>query len=298
MGKIVVIGSSNTDMVVKAPKIPVPGETILGGEFFMNPGGKGANQAVAAARLGGDVVFVGKIGNDMFGKQALESLSKENINVKYVLTDPKKASGVALITVDEKGENSIVVAPGSNNALVSNDLKTIMDILDEASVVLMQLEIPMQTIEFMAKKAKEKGVHVVLNPAPAAELSDELIKHLDMITPNETEAEILTGVKVNDMASAYNAAEILYNKGVKNIVVTLGQMGAVFFNGSKKLHVPGNKVKAVDTTAAGDTFTGALVVAFSKGEPIEKAIEFANKAAAISVTRMGALASIPYIHEV
>lgn len=295
--KIIVLGSTNTDMVVQTSKFPAPGETILGGKFLMNPGGKGANQAVAAARLGGSVVFAGKTGNDLFGKQAIESLSKEGINTEHVLTDPEQASGVALITVDSHGENSIVVAPGSNNTLLPENLNSVLTIIDESDIILMQLEIPMQTIEFMARKAKDKNARVILNPAPAAALSNDLILNLDMITPNETEAGMLTGSQVTDVDSAFVAAQKLHDKGMQKVVITLGSNGAVFFDGKSKLHIPGLNVEAVDTTAAGDTFSGALVVAVSNGKPIEDAIDFANKAAAMSVTKMGAQASIPYLNQ-
>jgi ribokinase len=298
MNRIIVIGSSNTDMVIKSKKLPAPGETVLGGTFLMNPGGKGANQAVAAARLGGNVTFVTKTGNDMFGDEAMQLFEKEGIDTRFTIKDSVNPSGVALITVDEHGENSIVVAPGSNGTLSSNDIKDEVFATNEGDLFLMQLEIPEDTVGFVAKKASDKGNRVILNPAPARQLSADLLGYLYMITPNETEAEILTGIKVHDLSSAEKAALILRDKGVQNVVITMGASGAYMLSGavSKLIHVI--PVKAVDTTAAGDVFNGALAVSLSEGKAIEDAVAFANKAAAVSVTRMGAQASAPYRKEV
>ncbi|OFX61653.1 MAG: ribokinase [Bacteroidetes bacterium GWB2_41_8] len=296
--KILVVGSSNTDMVIKTNNFPAPGETILGGRFLMNAGGKGANQAVAAVRLGGLVTFVGKIGDDIFGKQAVQQLEDEGINVDFVAVDPENPSGVAMITVDRKGENSIVVAPGSNGTLNPADFDKSLTELDESEFVLMQLEIPIPTVEHIARMATQKHKKVALNPAPAAQLSDELLKNLYIITPNETEAELLTGIKVTDQQSALKAATQLHEKGVEVVIITMGAAGAfLFVNGSSEI-IPAPKVEAVDTTAAGDTFNGALVVALSEGKTIQESITFANKAAAISVTRIGAQASVPYRKEI
>jgi ribokinase len=295
---ILVVGSSNTDMVIKTNHFPIPGETILGGKFLMNAGGKGANQAVAAARLGGKVTFVGKTGNDIFGRQAIVQLANEGINVEYMVTDMENPSGVALITVDQKGENSIVVAPGSNGTLNEEDFDKALATLEDAEYVLMQLEIPIPTVEYIASLAIDKQKKVILNPAPAAKLSDELLSKLYIITPNETEAELLTGIKVTDEQSAFNAATLLHEKGVEIIIITMGSAGAfVLENGHSEI-INTIKVDAIDTTAAGDTFNGALAVALSEGMAIRDAIAFANKAAAISVTRIGAQASVPYRYEI
>lgn len=296
--KILIVGSSNTDMVIKTHNFPAPGETILGGRFLMNAGGKGANQAVAAARLGGIVTFVGKIGDDIFGKQAVQQLEEEGINVDFVAVDPENPSGVALITVDKKGENSIVVAPGSNGTLSSADFDKAIVELDDSEFVLMQLEIPIPTVEYIARMASKKQKKVVLNPAPAAVLTDELLQNLYILTPNETEAELLTGIKVTDEQSALNAATYLHKKGVKVVIITLGSAGAFLLEGGKSEIISAQKVEAVDTTAAGDTFNGALVVALSEGKTIQESIAFANKAAAISVTRIGAQSSVPYRKEI
>jgi len=295
--KILIVGSSNTDMVIKTNNFPAPGETILGGRFLMNAGGKGANQAVAAARLGGMVTFVGKIGDDIFGKQAVQQLEDEGINVDYVAVDPENPSGVALITVDRKGENSIVVAPGSNGTLSASDFDKAIAELENSEFVLMQLEIPIPTVGHIARLAAQNHKKVVLNPAPAAVLSDELLKNLYVITPNETEAELLTGIKVTDEQSALKAASVLHQKGVEIVIITLGASGAFLLANGKSEIIAAPKVEAIDTTAAGDTFSGALVVALSEGKTIQESIAFANKAASISVTRIGAQSSVPFRKE-
>ena len=298
MGRIIVIGSSNTDMVIKSKKLPAPGETILGGTFLMNPGGKGANQAVAAARLHGKVTFVAKTGNDVFGSEAKQLFDKEHIDTRFLISDDKNPSGVALINVDENGENSIVVASGSNGTLSAYDINEDVFKAEPADIFLMQLEIPVSTVEFVAEKAASNGNKVILNPAPARKLSNDLLSCLYMIIPNETEAEILTGIKVTDAETAEKAARKLYAKGVKNIVITMGGSGAFLFTPSNSKMIYVVPVKAVDTTAAGDVFCGALAVALSEGKNSEEAVVFANKAAGISVTRMGAQASAPYRDEI
>ncbi len=285
-------------MVVKAKQLPGPGETVLGGAFLMNPGGKGANQAVAAARLKGNVTFVVKLGNDHFGNQSKLLFDREGLETKYIIKDSKNPSGIALITVDEHGENSIVVAPGSNAALSAYDIDDDVYGNDSSDVFLMQLEIPVSTVEFVAERVAEKGNRVILNPAPARQLSNELLDSLFIITPNEREAETLTGVKITDTASAEIAASKLLSKGVKNVIITMGAAGAYLLNSEVSKMIPVVPVKAIDTTAAGDVFNGALAVAVSEGRTLEDAIDFANKAASIAVTRMGAQASAPYRNEI
>lgn len=294
--KIVVVGSANTDMVVMSKSLPVPGETIMGGQFFMNAGGKGANQAVAAARLGGAVTLIAKVGNDIFGKQTLESLHKENINTDFVFIDDQTPSGTALIMVNEHGENCIVVAPGANANLLPADILTIQNI-NEAEIILMQLEIPMSTIEAVAKEAKNNNQKVIINPAPAQALNDELLNGLFLVTPNETEASLLTGIKVEDYNTAAQAAAVLLKQGVQNVIITMGKLGAYFQNADLNFKIPAPVVKAVDTTAAGDTFSGAIAVAINEKMNWENAIRFAIEAASISVTRKGAQSSVPYRQE-
>lgn len=295
--KIIVIGSSNTDMVVKAQKLPLPGETILGGQFYMFPGGKGANQAVAAARLGGNVVFIARTGNDVFGQQAIGQFKAEGINTDYISTDTSHPSGVALIVVDAKGENIIAVAPGSNAQLSEGDINKAIEELQTASVALLQLEIPIATVRYAVKRMWELGKKVILNPAPAQLLPDEIFEQLYMITPNETEAEILTGIQVTNEETAIKAALTLKEKGVEQIVITLGARGAFILTDTCRKLIAAPKVDAVDTTAAGDIFNGALAVAIAKGLSLENAVEFACRAGAISVTRMGAQASAPTLQE-
>jgi ribokinase len=298
MKNILVIGSSNTDMVIKTPRFPQPGETIIGGEFFMFPGGKGANQAVAAARLAGNVTFLCKVGGDIFGRQAVEGFIRENINTHFILTDEKAASGVALITVNAQGENQIVVASGANGTLTPPEIEQAHGAYEAASFVLLQLETPPQTVEMAIVKGAAMGKKVILNPAPAHPLSAAIYQYLFLITPNETEAALLTGVEVSGLASASKAATLLLEKGVQNVIITLGAEGAFFKNREHEMLLQPPKVKAVDTTAAGDVFNGAITVALAEGQDWSSAIDFACRAAAISVTRMGAQASTPYRDEI
>jgi ribokinase len=295
--KIVVIGSCNTDMVIKADRLPVPGETILGGTFFMNPGGKGANQAVAAARLGGNVTLISKTGNDVFGKQSVSLYNSENINTDFIFSDPKHPSGVALITVDSNGENCIVVASGANASLSPLDMNKASAEIESSELVLMQLEIPIETVEYVAEMANKKGIRVILNPAPARALSNDLLKHIFIIIPNKSEAEILSGIKVYDIESAKQAANIISAKGVNIVVITLGAQGALIKEYDNYHFVEATKVDALDTTAAGDTFCGAVCVGLSEGKSILDSVKLAARASAITVTRMGAQASIPYRSE-
>ena len=285
------------DMVVKTQYIPAPGETVFASSFFMNPGGKGANQAVAAARLGGNTSFISKVGNDVFGKQSSQLFDKEGISTRYLLSDDELPSGVAFITVDQRGENSIVVASGANGNLYPKHLKEAMNEITGASIVMMQLEIPMETVEFIAKFAASKKIMVILDPAPASNLSAELLSSLDIITPNQTEAEILSGIKVYNHESAQKAARAIYARGVKHVLVTMGALGVVICSEEKIYLVESPKVEALDTTAAGDVFNGGLAVALSEGKTLVDAVHFGCLAAAVSVTRPGAQSSIPYRNE-
>jgi len=292
-GKIVVIGSSNTDMVVQSGHLPVPGETVLGGEFMMNPGGKGANQAVAAAKLDGNIVFIAKVGDDVFGQQAIKGFQSHGINTDYVGIDTESASGVALIMVDEYGENCISVALGANAAMQNSDIDEAVELIRQADFVLLQLEVPLGVVEYATELANNAGVQVVLNPAPAQPLADKLLSMLYMITPNETEAELLTGITVTNEDTARDAATILRAKGVDTVVITMGSQGAYVLSKTEDQMISGVTVKAIDTTAAGDTFNGALVTGLAEGMSLLEAIIFANKAAAYSVTKSGAQISAP-----
>ncbi|GAB2533642.1 ribokinase [Spirosoma aerophilum] len=310
---VCVIGSSNTDMVVKGNKLPAPGETVLGGTFLMNPGGKGANQAVAAARLAlpsatsseasispATVSFVATVGNDIFGQQARQQFEREGIRTDFITTDANEPSGVALIGVDSKGENFIMVASGANARLGQEQVASALAAEKDArnTVVLIQLETPMPTVEFAIRESYERGMRVVLNPAPAQPIAPGVLACLFAITPNETEAELLTGVRVTDEITAKQAAQHLHEAGVPNVVITLGSRGAYLSTASGASMVAAPPVSAVDTTAAGDCFNGALAIALAEGRDLFDAVAFACKAASISVTRLGAQASMPYRHEV
>ena len=292
MPKLIVIGSSNTDMVVKTNRFPQPGETIVGGEFFLFPGGKGANQAVAAARLGGEVSFVARVGDDLFGQQARDGFIKEGIDVTHVTTDEDAASGTALITINSEGENSIVVAPGANATLLPNHLDRVD--FTSADIVLAQLETPLETILAAARHAKGR---FILNPAPATTLPAEVYNGLYAITPNETETKLLTGILPTDLSTCDLAAKTFRERGVQHVVITLGAKGC-YYSGPEGTHqIAAGKVQPSDTTAAGDVFNGALAVALAESQPWYDALEFAVRAATISVTRMGAQPSAPFRKE-
>jgi ribokinase len=291
--KITVIGSSNTDLVAKTPKLPAPGETVLGSEFIIAPGGKGANQAVAIARLGGDVTFVAKLGMDDFGDQALENFKRDGINTDFVFRDKEASSGVALIFVDDDGENMIIAVQGANARLSPADIDRARPAVENADAVVLQLETPIETVEHAVAIAAESGVPVILNPAPARKLETRLIEKLDCLTPNETEAEILTGIKVTDDTSARKAGQRLLELGASSVVVTMGKRGAMLITAEESLLVPAFQVNAVDATAAGDAFTGGLAYARASGRDLEAAVKFANAVAALAVTKMGAQPSMP-----
>ncbi len=294
---ITVIGSSNTDMVVRTPHIPRPGETVIGGDFMMCPGGKGANQAVTVARLGGRVYFVAKLGKDIFGEESKKAFEKDGVNIDYVTTHNNQASGVALINVDDNGENSIVVAPGANYGLGSEDIAHAANCIIGAEILLMQLEIPLPAVIEVAALANKHNKKLILNPAPARELPDSVLNGLYLITPNSTEVEMLTGIKASDEINCLAAASQLKKRGVKNVIITLGEAGAYVNTEEFTGMIKAEKVNVVDTTGAGDIFNGSLSLALSQGRSMEDAVRFATRVAGISVTRIGAQASIPSQHE-
>lgn len=295
--RILVIGSSNTDMTIKSDNLPLPGQTILGGRFVMGPGGKGANQAVAAKRLGGNVEFICKVGHDIFGKNAADGYKKEGIDISHILysTEP---SGVALILVDKTGENVISVAPGANGDLSVEDIESIANVIKEADYLILQLEIPTDAVIRAAKIAHEAGVYVILNPAPACKLPNELFQYISLITPNQTETELMTGVKLINEQSFITAVENFNRMGVKDVIITLGSKGSLVCYDGKNEFIPAIKVDAVDATAAGDTFCGAVCVALSQGKNLKEAAVFATKAASLTVQKMGAQDSIPSITDI
>ena len=296
MSRIVVIGSSNMDLTVRTPHIPAKGETVFGSDVLMSFGGKGANQAVAAKRLGGDVCFITKLGRDANGSQMLENFVKEGLSADSVIMDPEVQSGMAWICVGDDGDNSIIVMPGANGAISIEDLKPFEQRIKEADYLLMQLEIPMDVVAYAADLAYSNGIKVILNPAPACSLDDSLLSKIYALTPNETECAIICGSDISD--DFQNNASKLLEKGVKNVIVTLGENGSVLINAHQTIKVAARKVRAIDTVAAGDTYNGALTVALSEGKDFREAMEFATAASAIAVTRAGAQASVPYRNEI
>ncbi len=295
---VVVIGSSNMDLVIKTGHIPRPGETILGGEFVMVAGGKGANQAVASARLGADTWLVARLGDDPFGAKMIENFTDEGIRTDHVTLDKAHASGVATITVDSGGENAIVVAPGANGQVCPEDIKKTSKIIRGADSVLMQLEIPLEAVAEAARLAAETGVRVILDPAPACELPAELLQKISLLTPNETEAELLTGISGDTIDTARAQAGALLERGVKAVLITRGKHGSLLVDSSGEKIFSAKKVESVDSTAAGDCFNGALAARLAAGATLAGAIEFASRAAAISTTRLGAQDSLPRLGEI
>lgn len=296
--RITVVGSSNIDIVVKVERIPMPGETMIGGDFVMVPGGKGANQAVCAAKLGADVTLVARVGDDAFGRMSLENFEKSGVRTDYVIVDSEHPSGIALIAVDSKGENAIVVAPGANHALAPEDVEKAESVITESDVLVVQLEIPEETVRRAIELAKSLGTQVILNPAPVRPLSKELLEQVDVLVPNQHEAAHLVGEESPEHLDPQQAARLLHDLGVRNVIITLGASGVFVLADSEETFVEAFKVQAVDTTAAGDAFTGALACAIAEGSRIADAARFAAKVAAISVTRMGAQSSMPSREEV
>lgn len=291
--KIMVIGSSNTDMTVVADRLPVPGETVLGGKFAMGPGGKGANQAVAAQRLGGNVSFICKVGKDIFGENAIRHYNNEGMDTTGIMLS-EQPSGVALISVDTHAENCIVVASGANGDITEADIESHRKEIEAASILLLQLEIPVEAVVRAAKIGHEAGVYVVLNPAPACDLPEEIYQYLSLIIPNQTEIALMTGIEARDEEGAAKAVEALRSKGVQDVIVTMGSKGSMVYHQGQATFVPSKKVNAVDTTAAGDTYCGGLCVALSEGKDIIEAARFATASSALTVQKRGAQDSIPY----
>ena len=297
MNKIIVIGSSNTDMVVCSERLPRPGESVVGRNFMRAGGGKGANQAVAVARMGHRVIFAAALGRDIFGDAAEQSYRQFGIDTSYIVRKDAP-SGVALIMVDGAGQNSISVDLGANNLLSAEDVMEVLEQIEAEDLVLLQLEVPMATVDAVVDIAAAKGARVVLNPAPAGVVSEKTLSKLYLITPNQTEAQTLTGVEVIDEQSAALAAKALIAKGVSRVVITMGSIGAYLYENGVGEIIPARKVAAVDTTAAGDVYNGAMCVALAEGQTLRESLVFATKASAISVTRAGAQPSVPTREEI
>lgn len=295
---IVVLGSFNTDLMSRTPHLPKPGETVMGGPFVMGAGGKGCNQATAAAKLGLDVAMVARLGEDAFAQIAMDNFTQNGVNTDYVITDAQHHTGVALIEVDDKAENSIVVAPGANDFFARDDIDRIKPLIEQSKILLMQLEINQDAIDYAAQIASEAGVTVVLNPAPARALSDALLGCVDILTPNETEAEILTGIAVHTVEDAERAAKALQARGVKDVIITLGVNGSYWLGANGGVHMPAMPVDAVDTTGAGDAFSGALCAGLAQGKDMQGAVTLATAVAALSVTKAGTAPAMPTQQEV
>lgn len=295
MKRILVVGSSNTDLIIRVPEIPRPGETVMGTDFQTFPGGKGANQAVAAARAGGDVMFIAAVGDDPYGTEALRGYKLDNIHTENIKVCKGIPSGIAMITIAASAENSITVAPGANGELSPEDMEEAEEAFDEADILLVQLECPLETVQKAMELGREFGTKTILNPAPARELPDQILASTDLITPNETEAERLTGQSVRNAKEAENAASVLHGKGIRTVIVTMGRAGAFVSDRETGMAemIPGFEVDAMDTTAAGDVFNGHLAVALAEGNSLETAVRSAHAAAALSVMKLGAQSSIP-----
>ena len=299
MSDISVLGIFVADISFSGPKIPAVGETILGNKYNVGPGGKGCNQAIAIARLGGKVNFISKIGKDAYGKLALETLKKNNINTENIIQDEKLQTGVAGILVDQQsGKNAINVIVGAPNSLKINEMNNQINLIKSSKIFLTQLEIPKDVTLHCLKTAKENGCLTILNPAPASEISKEFYSYIDYFTPNETEAEFYTGIKITNEKEAKQAADKLINLGIKKIIITLGEKGLFYSDGQEEIHLKASSVKAIDTTGAGDAFNGALAFSLSKGKPIKACLELANKAAGLSTTKLGAGDAMPFIKDI
>lgn len=283
---------------MRTDRAPEAGETLFGQDFALSPGGKGANQAVAAARLGAEVAMIGSVGQDAFGGELLDIMRREQIDTAHLSQSASLGTGVASIVVDGEGENRIIVVPGANLELGAEDIQALEDVIAGAEMIVLQLETSLAMCEEAARIAARHRIPLILNPAPARELSSEMLRHVTYLTPNETEAGILSGVEVSDMASAEQAARILLQQGVQNVIITLGSKGALIVNESGSVQVPGFPVKAVDTVAAGDSFNGALAYQLTCGKPLAEAVRFANAVGALAVGKQGAIPSLPKLAEV
>ena len=297
MSRTVVVGSLNMDLVVKAEHMPAPGETVRGHDFQAIPGGKGANQAAALALLGQQVAMVGRVGQDAFGPDLVANLARKGVDTRHVVVTSDMATGNAMIIVDASGQNSIVIAPGANGRVSPADVEACDDLLGQADFLVVQLEIPLETVAYAVERASHHGLRIVLNPAPAATVPPEVLRRVDFLVPNETEAASLTGQPVEDLGSAQRAAHLLRQAGAGTVIVTLGGQGSFTLSGEEAFHTPAPQVPVVDTTAAGDAFIGGLVAGLGRSMALREAVRFASCAGALAVTRFGAQTSLPSAQE-
>jgi ribokinase len=295
--KILVIGSSNTEMLFRSPVSPSAGESILGSEFTISPGGRGVNQAIAASRAGGKVIFIGRTGNDLFGEQVIDVLRKENIDTAHVIRDESLASGISSIVVDDRGNSSMIITPGANIKLSRKDIEQNLSV-DAGDIIILQLDIPIETVRYAADLGESRGARVILNPSPALPVSDELLKSISILTPSASQAEALTGITITDERSAELAGRILLERGLQRVIITLRSEGAMVIDNGGAEHVPGFEMKCVDNSVVNDVFNGALVVALGEGKNFYESVLFANAATAISASRPGSLISIPTRKEI
>lgn len=295
--KIIVIGGSTTEMIFRTRVIPSGGETVMGNDFHISPGGRGVNQAIAASRAGGNIIFIGRTGNDHFGDQVTEVLKEDHIDSTHVLRDNSLASGVSSIVVDEKGHSAITITAGANANLSPKDIQGSLEV-GKGDIVLLQLDIPVETIKFAADLAGSKGARVILNPSPALHVSDSLLRSISILTPNTSQAEWMTGINITDERSAELAGRILLERGLNRVIITLRSEGALVIDNGGAEHVPGFEMKSVDTSVVNDVFNGALVVALGEGKNFYQSVLFANAAAALSASRIGSIPSIPYRQEI
>ncbi|MBF0205831.1 MAG: ribokinase [Oligoflexia bacterium] len=298
MKKILVVGSLNMDLVVRTTRIPKIGETVIGVGFDKIPGGKGANQATAVAKLGGEISFIGKVGADNFGEELTKKIMVNKIDTSGIMISKTDPTGMASITVDDFGNNSIVVVSGANFDITKEDIDSKFDMITSAEIIILQLEIPLEIVKYIISKAKTLGKTVILNPAPAVVLDSEVIEKVDFLIPNETELEILTGINSKSIDDVILSSRQLIEKGANKLIVTLGEKGAIYIDRAEIKHYPSYKVNVVDTTAAGDAFIGGFATFLSKGAEIDEAIKFAIKVGALTVTKHGAQVSIPTLEEV
>ena len=296
--KVVVVGSFMMDLVIKAERRPQKGETLIGQQFGMFGGGKGNNQAIAAVRLGGDVTMVGRLGMDSFGDKLMDALVEEGVEIRFIVRDAEVGTGVGSPVIDADGDNSIIIVPRANMRLSAADVDRAASAISDSDVLLLQLEVPIAASQRAAEIAKSSGTKVILNPAPARDLPDSFLAQVDILTPNQVEAELLCGVEVSDSEGAERAARILLDRGVSAVILTLGEGGALLLKDGLTTSIPAYRVNVVDTTAAGDAFCGALATTLARGEALEDAVVFANAAGALAVTVLGAAPSMPTVKQI